>query len=63
MRGREVSADPGGCHAAPENGLLRIIEPETFVEVNEKLIAATTELLTVRSFDGLPAEGPFFALS
>jgi hypothetical protein len=55
MRGRETAADPVFAGPLLEKGLLRILEPETFVDqdVTEKLIAAVTELVTQGAFDDL----------
>lgn len=55
MSGRETAADPILAGPMREMGLLRILEPETFVdqEVTEALIAAVTELVTGGAFDDL----------
>jgi hypothetical protein len=55
MRGRETAADPVLAGPLQERGLLRILEPETFVdqEVTEALITAVTELVTTGAFDDL----------
>jgi hypothetical protein len=55
MAGRESAADPVLAGPLGEMGLLRILEPETFVdlEVTEALIAAVTELVTGGAFDEL----------
>src|SRR5262245_34260204 len=55
MAGRESVADPVLAGPLREMGLLRILEPETFVDqdVTEALIAAVTELVTGGAFDDL----------
>ena len=55
MRGSETVADPFLAGPLQERGLLRILEPETFVdqEITETLIAAVTELVTEGAFDRL----------
>jgi hypothetical protein len=55
MSGRESAADPVLAGPLREMGLLRILEPETFVdqEVTEALITAVTELVTGGAFDDL----------
>lgn len=55
MSGRESAADPVLAGPLREMGLLRILEPETFVdqEVTEALISAVTELVTEGAFDDL----------
>ena len=54
-QGRETVADPVLAGPLRERGLLRILEPETFVDqqVTEPLITAVTELVTGGAFDGL----------
>jgi hypothetical protein len=48
MSGRETAADPVLAGPLREKGLLRLLEPETFVdqEMTEALITAVTELVT-----------------
>jgi len=55
MAGRETAADPVVAGALREQGLLRILEPETFVDQQstEALIAAVTDLITQGAFDDL----------
>jgi hypothetical protein len=55
MAGRESGADPILAGPLREKGLLRVLEPETFVdqEVAEALITAVTELVTEGAFDDL----------
>ena len=55
MSGRETAADPVLAGPLREKGLLRLLEPETFVdqEVTEALITAITELVTQGAFDNL----------
>ena len=47
MSGREAAVDPVLSGPLREKGLLRVLEPETFVdqEMTESLIAAVTELV------------------
>jgi hypothetical protein len=54
-RGREIAADPVLAGPLLERGLLRILEPETFVDqqVTEPLISAVTDLVTGGAFDDL----------
>jgi hypothetical protein len=55
MSGRERAADPVLAAPLLEKGLLRVLEPETFVDqqVTEALITALTELVTGGAFDDL----------
>lgn len=55
MAGRETAADPVVAGSLQEQGLLRILEPETFVDqqATEALTAAVTELITQGAFDDL----------
>lgn len=55
MAGRETAADPFFAGPLREQGLLRILEPETFVDqqATEALIAAVAELVAQGAFDGL----------
>ncbi len=55
MAGRETAADPFFAGPLQEQGLLRILEPETFVDqqATEALLAAVTELITQGAFDDL----------
>jgi hypothetical protein len=55
MSGREAAADPVLAGPLREKGLLRVLEPETFVdqEVTEAPIMAVTELVTQGAFDNL----------
>src|SRR5260370_212558 len=55
MAGRETAADPFFAGPLQEQGLLRILEPETFVDqqATESLLAAVTELITQGAFDDL----------
>jgi hypothetical protein len=55
MSGRETAADPVVAGPLREKGLLRILEPEAFVDqkATEALIAAVTELVTQGAFDDL----------
>ena len=56
MSGRERAADPVLAGPLRDMGLLRVLEPETFVdqEVTEALITAVTNLVTAGAFDDLP---------
>lgn len=61
MEGRNVIADPTLAGPIEEQGLLRILEPGTFVdeEAATKLAKAVEALLAAGSFDGLPeVDGP-----
>lgn len=55
MAGRETAADPVLAGPLREQGLLRILEPETFVDqqATEALIAAVADLVTQGAFDDL----------
>jgi hypothetical protein len=55
MRGRETAADPVLAGPLQEMGLLKVLEPETFVDqqVTETLVTAVTQLLTSGAFDEL----------
>ena len=55
MAGREVSADPYLAGPLEEMGLLKTLDPETFIDqpAAESLIAALTELITTGTFDRL----------
>jgi hypothetical protein len=55
MLGRETAADPILAGPLREQGLLRILEPETFVDqvVTEHLITAVIQLVTAGAFDDL----------
>jgi hypothetical protein len=58
MTGRPEAADPVLAGPLREQGLLRILEPEVFVDraVTESLASAMVELLTTGAFDDLPRE-------
>jgi hypothetical protein len=62
MRGRPEAADPVLANPLSEQGLLRVLEPETFVDqaVAEALAEAMLELITSGAFDGLPRP-PYYA--
>ncbi len=55
MAGRPAAADPVFAGPLRERGLLRILEPETFVDqrVTEALITAVAELIAQGAFDDL----------
>jgi hypothetical protein len=55
MAGREVSADPYFAGPLEEMGLLKTLEPETFIDqqATESLITTLTELITSGSFERL----------
>jgi len=65
MRGRPEEADPALAGPMAERGLLRVLEPETFVdeEVTQALATAMVELITVGAFDDLPRSGRYAELS
>lgn len=56
MRGRNVVADPTLAGPIEDRGLLRVLEPETFVdeEAATKLTAVVEALVEAGTFDGLP---------
>jgi len=55
MRGRGVAADPALAGPLTEKGLLRILEPETFLDqqMTEELSTILVQLITDGTFDGL----------
>lgn len=55
MSGCEAAADPVLAGPLREKGIMRVLQPETFVdqEVTEALITAVTELVTQGAFDNL----------
>ena len=55
MAGREVAADPYLAGPLEEMGLLRTLDPETFIDQQaaESLIATLTELITTGAFETL----------
>jgi hypothetical protein len=55
MHGRESAADPVLAGPLREMGLLKLLEPETFVDqtVTEALITAVADLITSGAFDNL----------
>ena len=65
MAGRESAVDPAVAGALREQGLQRILEPETFVDqqVTEALITAVTDLITQGAFDDLGPEWGYAELS
>lgn len=65
MRGRESTADPVLAAPLSEAGLLRVLEPETFVDqqATEELSTALVQLITGGAFDGLETEVHFAELS
>ena len=62
MRGRQRDADPSLAGPLEEQGLLRVLEPNEWIdaEVVEKLAEIMTDLLAEGVFDGLP-EADYFA--
>jgi len=65
MRGRNVVADPTLAEPLEERGLLRVLEPETFVdeEIATELTEAIEALIRDGAFDGLSKAGGFAELS
>jgi hypothetical protein len=65
MRGRPEAADPVLANPLSEQGLLRVLEPETFVDqmVAEALAEAMVELLASGAFDDLPRPRYYAELS
>lgn len=65
MRGREIAADPAFAGPLSEMGLLRILEPETFVDqqMTEELSTVLVQLITDGAFDGLDHAVQYHALS
>src|ERR1700729_3072827 len=65
MRGRESVADPILAAPMAEQGLLKILEPESFIDqdVTEKLITAITGLVTEGAFDDLDRSLTYAELS
>ncbi len=62
MRGRNIAADPTLAGPLQDRGLLRVLEPNEWVDqaMAEKLATVVVELLTTGAFDDLPEE-PYFA--
>jgi len=65
MRGIEVAADPVLAGPLVEKGLLRVLEPETFVDkqMTEELSTILVELITNGTFDDLDRAGRYAELS
>ena len=65
MRGRNVDADPALAGPMEQQGLLRVLEPEEYVdqEVTENLTEILVELITGGAFGGLDHEVPYQELS
>jgi hypothetical protein len=65
MRGRNIVADPTLAGPIEEKGLLRILEPETFIDDQAviKLSEIVETLVETGSFDDLPAMGRLAGLS
>jgi hypothetical protein len=65
MAGRESVADPVLAGPLRERGLLQVLEPETFVDLQltEQLIAAVAELVTGGAFDDLNRDTYYAELS
>jgi hypothetical protein len=65
MRGRETAADPVLAGPLHEQGLLRVLEPEVFVDkqMTEELSEVMVELITSGTFDDLETTGYYAALS
>jgi hypothetical protein len=62
MRGRNIAADPTLAGPLEDRGLLRVLEPNEWIDqaMAEKLATVVVELLTTGAFDDLPEE-PYFA--
>ena len=65
MRGRETAADPVLAGPLQEQGLLRVLEPEVFIDqqMTEDLSEAMVELITGGAFDDLEATDYYAELS
>ncbi len=65
MHDRHVAADPSTVIPLEERDLLRVLEPDDWIdeEMNECLAEVIVELLTEGAFDGLSTDVPFHALS
>jgi len=65
MRGRELAADPVLAGPLAEKGLLRVLEPETFVDkqMTEELSTALVEVITTGIFDDLNRGGHYAEIS
>jgi hypothetical protein len=65
MYGRHHAADPSLAIPLEERGLLKILEPSSWVigEIAEKLAEVVVELLTTGAFDNLPQATYFAELS
>ena len=65
MYGRHVAADPALVIPLQERGLLRVLEPNDWIdeETAESLAEVMVELLTVGAFDELPKDVQFRELS
>lgn len=66
MYGRHTSADPSLVEPLEDQGLLQILEPNSWVDqkLTEELATIIVELLTSGAFDDLPdAEGQYHELS
>lgn len=62
MHGRHIAADPTLVEPLEDKGLLRVLEPNNWLDqvMAEKLASTVVNLLTVGAFDDLP-EAPHFA--
>ena len=66
MSGRELIADPSLAESLSDRGLLKVLQPEWFVdsELSNRLAEGMVELIVSGAFDGTAAnEAPFAALS
>ena len=65
MRGMHVAADPSTVRPLEERGLLKVLEPNDWIDeqVSESLAEVVVELLTNGAFDELPKGDPFRELS
>lgn len=65
MKGRETAADPVLAGPLHEHGLLRVLEPEVFIDqpMTEELTEVMVELITGGAFDDLEKTGHYAELS
>ena len=65
MRGRETTADPVLALPLAERGLLKVLEPETFIDqqLTEELSTSLVDLITEGAFDELDRDVKYAELS
>ena len=65
MRGRNIAADPTLAGPLEDRGLLRVLEPNNWIDqaMAEKLATVVVELLATGAFDHLPEQQYFAELS